>query len=66
MTSRKSVSAQVPIRGKGDNQCPHHQTEVVLSCTDCGGELVCLKCTTTTHRCHAFKDISDIAVDKKN
>jgi len=65
MASNPATQAQIPIRSQGQNECPDHQAEVVFYCKDCGGQLICLKCATTSHQGHTFDNVSDVAVEKK-
>lgn len=48
-----------PLRGKGVSKCPRHvPMEVVFTCHDCEGELICTKCAKSLHQSHKFEHMT--------
>lgn len=55
-----------PLRGKGVKKCPRHiPMEVVFTCHDCEGELICTKCAKSLHKSHSFDHMTKQVSDKR-
>ena len=60
------MAAQLAVRRKGDENCPHHPGQKVqFECEDCPGTLICSLCFTSTHKRHGVRELSKKFMDEK-